>query len=1484
MKKSFKKIISLIIIMILIVLGINLFKGNLLVFNEDKIDKILRTKEYSYLAKEAKEYIRQVYEKTGQIMLTEKNKRANTPYLNPEFINYLTLTVEEKKEQELIPTTTVVDYSPRNIQSNVELPSSYDLRDVDGNNYVTPVRNQGNLGICWTFATAGAIESHLLKKYNNPYDSNSKLVSERQIDYITSKDGIKNYKSEYKSFIDRNLGDGGNIYVSTIAIANGVSIIDYNSFKPYNDRDLQKMELSEIINYSNSMYEANSTINMPRLNLRESTMMLTEEQKNTRTEFLNEIKRNIMNNGASYVSTYMDSSCRYVDSNLGNTVIDVYNCNPSGGHAMQIIGWDDDLEYSYCASTVKHNSNTSNCNTIVSGKGVWILKNSWGNELQHPYLTYDSMYTGISFINELEKDTDKDWDNNYLLGDEDEDIKNKTYNLSSTKIKDNEIIKKVKFIAATSDTTYQVKVEKISGGYEIFSKKVDLPGLVTIETPGNIKINKNTDIIITGNNEYIDKVMIFTSNVNEDPYINLEKYNNIEISKQEIRLYSDTKNIPSNSAITYKIYNSSNVDVSDKITVTNNTIAENNINTLISFSDELANGTYKIDAMYNSNIIASINIERKGMDGSGTEEDPYIITNPIQLDQIRNDLDGYYVLGNDIDLTEATRDGGELSTEANTCPQEFGWKSISGFSGTLDGRGHSIKGLYQKNYITCNNDAVDTTYYEWVNTGNGLFSSAKGNLTIKNIVFEDFDITCHNGNNSEMCSVIVSNYVSNSKDDSTVYNAKLENITVKNGSVKFQRGTGGGVFGNIENDYGNVTLSNIYVDYNLDLKGSQTSAYLVYWIQGETVNINNIQMAGKLIGINNDGSGLALLNYSMFPQISFNINNILSTVEATKIQGQLLGSVWGHKENLRINGINMFNNEDKNLAGRFDNEDSSSITNVNIYDKNTEVIELTKKSNYSSWENFDDHWEMKKIDGIPRIPVLKNIDFEYTTIPNINIDQELNKKYNIYDYITPKTDSARRISYNPNDESVIIIDDNGTIIPQKNGNTSIHVESLYDGYINDVPVSVNYVPNYKIFFDANGGTGEMDWYEVNANEDCIIPKNEFEREHYLFKEWNTEPDGTGTAYSDLSNFKGLNDGQSVTLYAQWIGEELVVTFDPNGGSVSPEKKVVRYGESYGELPLPTREGYGFTGWSTSSLSIDYLTTKLYGLNLTAGWRENAYTILYDGNGGKIKPETNCTAVLSESLISSWGLLQYSNRLIGSEFIKNNYELKEWNTKADGTGTSYSLNEEIKLTSVENSLLHLYAIWVPDNKSYDITIDSDSVVSDTFNVKLNIESLNENAIKLNSLTGNINYDKTKLELIEYSTIDGFNLSFNNNGFNIFSNNGISTSDKILVLKFKNIGLQEFEKTTITFNELHANNGELNIVKDSITKEVIYSENGFIKGDINHNGKIDLKDIILLIKKYLGTEDVNNSDITIGDMNNNNKLDLKDIILLIRLYLN
>ena len=1170
-RKSNKKYLLIASFILVLSLGVFLFKK---ISFKNEIDKILTSESYSYLPSKAKNYVKEVYESTGEVIRTEKNKVDNEPYLNPMFVEYLMMSEEEQSNEEVVPMATIVDYyNPTNVEE-ASLPSSYDSRNVNGKNFVSPVRNQGEMGICWAFTSAEVVETYMMKENNTSYTNNSQLISERQIDYATAINGIKDYDSEYVSFIeDRVLGDGANFYISSLAMAGGVSTFAYDSFKAFNDHDYNKEELSSVLNYSKAQYELTESINMPSMNLRESTSSLTNSEINTRTNFLNDVKTYIQNYGSAYVSTYMNSTCYYTDSNLNNTVIDVYNCTKNNGHAMQIIGWNDDLEYRYCADSNRHSSNTSNCNNIVSGKGVWILKNSWGSNMPNPYLAYDSMNTQIHFVKNMVPMSERNWDNSYIFGSGN-GVTSKTFSLSDTRIKGTEKIKKVKFIVSSTTGTFNVKVYDTAGKSHSYSKTVSKPGLITVDITDDVSINSSSSIMITSSSVFYDRVEVFTANASSTKSMDLSAYNNANVSDSEWRLYGETKNVSSGSLLTFKIFKN-DTDYSNSITVSNNEVAENNVNALISFVN-LVNGNYTMKVYDGSTLLTSIDFSYSKMNGSGTSDDPYIITNSTHLRQIDNDPGAYYELGADIDLTEDTREGGKFYYKPSGYALGFGWKPIIGFYGTLDGKGHTIKGLYQTTFAE-----TDTTTYK-MNDIQGLFANVSGNLTIKNLVLENFDMTCH-----DYCGVLFNNYsVSFINGNPGPLTVNLDNIVLKNGSIVgvFNGKTVGSLVGIISgSNETTVNINNVYNDSYLTTNGQ--AGYLIGFIGGaKQVNISNLMLVGNFVPQKAGNSGGISHTLSAG---NINIKNVLSTLDNSNIAGMLSYTTtiydYDNIDNVfTVDGVNAIKITGRNLIYDNRSPNALSTSNVNLYDKGVNSSELTNSSNYSSWSDFNIYWKKETIDGINRYPVLKNVSFDYTAIPNINMDLDSNG-VNVYDLLTPDRDVAKRFIYSIANPAIATIDSNGLITPKSLGGTRLHVESLYDGYIKDIPVVVT-GEYYTIKYSNNGGSGTMK--DTLAKKDTYIKlsKSTFTKKGYNFDGWNMMADGSGAQYTDQQTLINLTTvGNTVTLYAMWEPITYVIRYNANGGTGRMDIQQFTYDES-GTLSKNTftKSNSKFLGWNTKA--------------------------------------------------------------------------------------------------------------------------------------------------------------------------------------------------------------------------------------------------------------------------------------------------------------
>ena len=151
--------------------------------------------------------------------------------------------------------------------------------------------------------------------------------------------------------------------------------------------------------------------------------------------------------------------------------------------------------------------------------------------------------------------------------------------------------------------------------------------------------------------------------------------------------------------------------------------------------------------------------------------------------------------------------------------------------------------------------------------------------------------------------------------------------------------------------------------------------------------------------------------------------------------------------------------------------------------------------------------------------------------------------------------------------------------------------------------------NYEINFDLNGGSlsGLPFTYNIESTDKRFpLPR----RIGYEFTGWIvTKTAGNWTdeniVYS-TSDFITEKWG-APTLQAQWKAKDWTLTYNANGGKVSPTSKVVTIDTAYGTLPIPTKEGCIFVGWYTATnggnvvSSITKMTTE--DATIYAHWQE-----------------------------------------------------------------------------------------------------------------------------------------------------------------------------------------------------------------------------------------------------------------------------------------
>lgn len=326
--------------------------------------------------------------------------------------------VKTKMAKELNDGSDAFDYSKhtgnekKKLKSRVaDAPSKYDLRNVNGKSYVTPVKFQNPFGTCWGFAAVAAAESSILGSglaEEAGYTDKTLNISEKHVvnnlvNPINDKNNSQNGEGMY--FTDKSLSLKDKFNMGGLPVF-ASSMFSSGIGPNLEDRDVPSGVLEGIYGYHgadylttkrringhwvNYCYSDKDDWSMPEslrfessFQLKESYMLpspakLTKDDDGEVTGYEYNpsgtlaIKDQLMNKRAVSIGFCADNSMpeqdgysEYISKNWAHYT---YDEKEGANHAVTIVGWDDN--YSKYNFLEKHQPPED---------GAWLVKNSWGS-------------------------------------------------------------------------------------------------------------------------------------------------------------------------------------------------------------------------------------------------------------------------------------------------------------------------------------------------------------------------------------------------------------------------------------------------------------------------------------------------------------------------------------------------------------------------------------------------------------------------------------------------------------------------------------------------------------------------------------------------------------------------------------------------------------------------------------------------------------------------------------------------------------------------------------------------------------------------------------------------------------------------------------------------------------------------------------------------------------------------------------------------
>ena len=274
------------------------------------------------------------------------------------------------------------------------------------------------------------------------------------------------------------------------------------------------------------------------------------------------------------------------------------------------------------------------------------------------------------------------------------------------------------------------------------------------------------------------------------------------------------------------------------------------------------------------------------------------------------------------------------------------------------------------------------------------------------------------------------------------------------------------------------------------------------------------------------------------------------------------------------------------------------------------------------------------------------------------------------------------------------------------------VRAVSDEDFGTITLTAEWLPMFELIYDGNNGIGSLYETEEAVTEEFRVENNTFDApdEDMIFAGWNTEPDGSGTAYAEGALIRMPNGG--LTLYAQWIlqpTEMYTLSYNLNGGTGD-----IPAGTSFwsGMIYTPAEWSFDapdndkeFNGWNSKPdgsgkvyLSgttarmpandlilyaqwLDISDREVFSLNFNAG----------DSGTGYAPPE--------EMLIDGLFFTAATNTFIAPAGMV----FAGWNSEEDGSGEAAAAGSILVMRDAD---MTLYAQWISeDADTYTLTYNA-----------------------------------------------------------------------------------------------------------------------------------------------------------------------------------